>query len=127
MLRLIGLFSVLGLVLAIVGVYGVLAEFVVQRVPEIGVRMAVGATAADVLALVLGHGARLVALGVTLGLAGAVLLRGAMTTFIYGVQPFDLQAYATACLLLLATTMAACTVPARRASRLDPVVALRTE
>jgi len=127
MLRLIGLFSMLGLVLAIVGVYGVLAEFVVQRVPEIGVRMAVGATAADVLALVLGHGARLVALGVTLGLAGAVLLRGAMTTFIYGVQPFDPLAYATACLLLLATTMAACTVPARRASRLDPVVALRTE
>ena len=74
-LRLIGLFSALGLILAVVGVYGVLAEFVAQRVPEIGVRMAFGATASDVLTLILGHGARLVAIGIVLGVSGAILLR----------------------------------------------------
>jgi putative ABC transport system permease protein len=124
-LRVIGLFSLLGLVLAVVGVYGVLAEFVAQRIPEIGVRIAIGATPSDVLALILRHGTRLVAVGVLLGLAGAVLLRGAMTTMVYGVQTLDPLAYLTACLCLLAATIAACTVPARRAARLDPVAALR--
>jgi putative ABC transport system permease protein len=124
-LRVIGLFSVLGLVLAVVGVYGVLAEFVAQRIPEIGIRIAIGATSADVLALILRHGTRLVAVGVALGLAGAVLLRGAMTTLVYGVPTLDPVAYLTACLCLLAATIAACTVPARRAARLDPVTALR--
>ncbi|HLG53727.1 MAG TPA: ABC transporter permease [Vicinamibacterales bacterium] len=126
-LRLIGLFSVLGLILAVVGVYAVLAEFVNQRVPEIGVRMAFGATASDVLALILGQGSKLVAIGIALGLAGAVLLRGVMSTMVWGVHTFDPLAYLTACLLLLAATVAACAVPARRASRLDPAVALRSE
>jgi putative ABC transport system permease protein len=124
-LRVIGLFSILGLVLAVIGVYGVLAEFVAQRIPEIGVRIAIGATSSDVLALILRQGTRLVAVGVLLGLVGAVLLRGAMTTMVYGVQTLDPLAYLTACLCLLAATIAACTVPARRAARLDPVVALR--
>jgi putative ABC transport system permease protein len=126
-LRVIGLFSILGLVLAVVGVYGVLAEFVAQRIPEIGIRIAIGATSSDVLALILRHGTRLVALGVVLGLTGAVLLRGAMTTMLYGVQTLDPLAYLTACLCLLAATIAACTIPARRAARLDPVVALRLD
>jgi predicted permease len=126
-LRVIGLFSVLGLLLAVVGVYGVLAEFVVQRVPEIGVRMAFGATARDVLALVIGQGVWLVIVGVALGLTGAVLLRGVMSTLVYGVRPLDLPAYLTASVLLFTATVAACAVPARRASRLDPAVALRSE
>lgn len=126
-LRLIGLFSALGLILAVVGVYGVLAEFVAQRVPEIGVRMAFGATASDVLALILGHGARLVAVGIVLGVIGAIVLRNAMSTMVYGVQTLDPLAYAAACLLLCAATVAACALPARRASRLDPAVALRSE
>ena len=126
-LRVIGLFSILGLVLAVVGVYGVLAEFVVQRVPEIGVRMAFGATARDVIALVLGQGSRLVLLGLALGLGGAVLLRGAMSTLVYSVRTSDPLAYVTACVLLFAATVAACAFPARRASRLDPAVALRSE
>jgi putative ABC transport system permease protein len=126
-LRLIGLFSVLGLVLAVVGVYGVLAEFVVQRVPEIGVRMAFGATARDVIALVLGQGSRLVLFGLALGLGGAVMLRGAMNTLVYSVRTSDPLAYVTACVLLFAATVAACALPARRASRLDPAVALRSE
>jgi putative ABC transport system permease protein len=126
-LRLIGLFSVLGVLLAVVGVYGVLAEFVAQRVPEIGVRMAFGATASDVLTLVLAHGGRLVAAGLVLGVAGAIGLRNVMSTMVYGVQTLDPFAYAAACLLLCAATIAACAVPAKRASRLDPAVALRSE
>lgn len=126
-LRLIGLFSVLGVLLAVVGVYGVLAEFVAQRVPEFGVRMAFGATASDVLTLVLAHGGRLVAVGLVLGVAGAIVLRDVMSTMVYGVQPLDPLGYAAACLLLCAATIAACAVPAKRASRLDPAVALRSE
>jgi predicted permease len=126
-LRLIGLFSALGLILAVVGIYGVLAEFVAQRAPEIGVRMAFGASASDVLTLILGHGARLVVGGIALGVVGAILLRGVMTTMIYGVRTLDPLAYLAACLLLFAATIAACALPARRASRLDPAVALRSE
>jgi predicted permease len=126
-LRLIGLFSILGLILAVVGVYGVLAEFVVQRVPEIGVRMAFGATAANILALVLGQGSRLVMIGLALGLTGAVMLRGVMTTMVYSIRTSDPPAYVTACALLVTATIAACALPARRASRIDPAVALRSE
>ena len=126
-LRIVGLFSLIGLILAVVGVYGVLAEFVVQRVPEMGIRIAFGATRADVLALVLGQGARLVSIGLVLGFAAAVLLRGVMTTMVYGVRTSDPLTYVTACVVLFTATIAACTVPARRAARLDPVVALRSE
>lgn len=126
-LRLIGLLSALGLLLAVIGVYGVLAEFVGQRVPEFGVRMVVGATAVDVLRLVLGHGARLVAIGLGLGLAGSVALRDVMSTLVYGVQTLDPLAYSTAAAVLAAGTLAGCLLPARRAARLDPAVALRTE
>ena len=124
-LRLIGLFSVIGLVLAVVGVYGVLAEFVAQRVPEIGVRMAFGATASHVLRLIIGQGLRLVIAGVILGVGGAVLLRDAMKTMVYSVGTLDPLAYAVASLFLVIATIAACSIPARRASRLDPAVALR--
>ena len=98
-----------------------LAEFVIQRVPEMGIRIAFGATRADVLALVLGQGARLVSIGLVLGFAAAVLLQGAMTTMVYGVRTSDPLTYAAACAVLFAATIAACAVPARRASRLDPV------
>jgi putative ABC transport system permease protein len=124
-LRLIGLFSVIGLVLAVVGVYGVLAEFVAQRVPEIGVRMAFGATALHILRLILGQGLRLVVAGVFLGVGGAVLLRDAMTTMVYRVGTLDPLAYVLASVFLVIATIAACSIPARRAARLDPAVALR--
>jgi putative ABC transport system permease protein len=124
-LRVIGLFSILGLILAVVGVYGVVAEFVAQRVPEIGVRMAFGATSSDVLRLILGQGGRLVIAGVVLGIAGAALFRGAMKTMVFSVDTLDPVTYTTACVSLMLATIAACAIPARRASRLDPAVALR--
>ena len=126
-LRLIGLFSTLGLLLAVIGVYGVLAEFVSHRVPEFGVRMALGATAGNVLGLVLRQGTRLVVVGLALGVGAAAILRDVMSTMVYGVRTFDPLAYAAACSLLFAATIAACAVPARRAARLDPVAALRSE
>jgi putative ABC transport system permease protein len=106
---------------------GVLAEFVGQRVPELGIRMACGATAQDLLTLVLRHGVRLVAIGLVLGLTGAIVLRDVMRTLVYGVQTLDPIAYSTAALILLGGTVAACALPARRASRLDPAVSLRSE
>jgi len=126
-MRLMGLFSLLALTLAIVGVYGVLAAFVTQRIPEIGVRMAFGATTPDVLTLIVGQGARLVTIGVAAGLVGALLLRGSMTSMVYGIQTFDAAAYLFASLGLAAATLAAAAVPATRASRVDPVAALRAQ
>jgi len=126
-LRLIGIFSLLGLALAMIGIYGVLAESVAERVPEIGVRMALGARPADVMTLVLRQGLWIVAVGVTIGLTGAVLVTRQMTALLFGVGTLDPLAYAAACAVLIAAAFAACAIPARRAVALDPVVALRTE
>jgi putative ABC transport system permease protein len=126
-LRLIGLFSTLGVALAVIGIYGVLAESVAQRVPEIGVRMALGAQASDVLGLILRQGAWIVFVGLGLGLAGAVLLRNEMAAMVFGVRTLDPISYAAACATLVLAAGFACAIPARRAARLDPVVALRTE
>jgi len=126
-LRLVGLFSLLGLGLATIGVYGVLAEFVTQRVPEIGVRVAFGATTGNVVRLVLRQGWRLAAIGVPLGLAGAAALNGTMRAQVYGVSTLDPATYVAAALCLILATVAACLIPALRAARLDPVAALRAE
>jgi len=126
-LQTVGLFSLLGLGLAVMGVYGVLAAFVTQRVPEIGVRMAFGATSSNVVRFVLHQGWRLAAIGVPLGLAGAVALNGTMRAQVYGVSTLDPATYVVAALCLLLATVAACLIPARRAARRDPVAALRAE
>jgi predicted permease len=126
-LQLIGLFSLLGLGLAVIGVYAVIAESVTPRVPEIGVRVAFGATTGNVVRLVLGQGWRLAAIGVPLGLIGAAALNGTMRAQVYGVSTLDPMTYAVAALCLIIATAAACLFPALRAARLDSVAALRAE
>jgi putative ABC transport system permease protein len=127
MLRLIGLFSILALGLAMLGVYGVMAESVAQRVPEIGIRVALGATPAAIRQLVIAQGGWMVGLGLIGGLAGALALRKAMATLVFGVPTTDPLAYAVAAASLAAATIAACAIPAHRTAWMDPVRALRQE
>ena len=122
---LVGAFGALGLGLAVVGVFGVLACSVQQRVREFGVRLALGATSRDVMALVVGGGARLVAVGLCAGLAAAALLARGLSSVLFGVQPLDAVSFAAAALLLVVTAAVAMAVPAWRAARVDPIEALR--
>jgi predicted permease len=123
----LGLFAVLGLALAAVGIYGVLAYTVSQRQREMGVRLALGAQPADVLRLVLRSGMALAGSGVALGVAGALVLSRVMGSILYGVAPHDPLTFAGVMALLLAVALLACLVPARRAMRVDPAVTLRGE
>jgi len=120
-------FAVLAVILASLGIYGVLAYFVTQHRNEIGVRLALGATPGRILLLVLGKGIKLTGLGVGIGLAASFALTRLMTSLLFGVKPADpLTFVAVACLLGL-VAMLACWIPARRAARTDPMVALRYE
>ncbi|MGH7718666.1 MAG: ABC transporter permease [Gemmatimonadaceae bacterium] len=121
------LFGALGLLLAAVGLYGVLAFLVAQRTREIGVRMALGAQRRDVLALVLGQGTRLIAAGILAGAAGAAIATRLFASMMYGVSPFDPIVYVLTAAVLAAVGLLAVYVPARRAVAVDPVVALRAE
>jgi putative ABC transport system permease protein len=124
---LIGAFGVLALVLAAVGLYGVVAYSVAQRTRELGVRLALGASRTSVLRLVVSEGARLVLVGSALGVAAALALSAPLSTLLFDVHPRDVAVLATAPALLLLVGMAASYIPARRATRVDPVVALRAE
>ena len=117
----------LGLLLASVGVYGVVSFAAVQRTREIGIRMALGGTARDVLRLVLLQGARMVTAGLIVGLLAAWALTRVMGRLLFGVSPSDPLTYATVVLLLSAIAFLACWLPARRATRIDPGIALRYE
>ncbi|PYU65539.1 MAG: hypothetical protein DMG49_23995 [Acidobacteria bacterium] len=126
-LSLFGLFAALALVLAAVGIYGVMTYSVAQQTREIGIRIAMGARRGDVVKLVLGEGLRHAALGVILGLAGAFALTRLMERLLYGVRPTDPITFACVTLLLAGVALLACYLPARRAMRVDPIIALRHE
>jgi ABC-type antimicrobial peptide transport system permease subunit len=123
---LVGAFALVALVLAAVGVYGVMAYSVRQRTQEIGVRMALGATAASVLRLVVGQALRLVAAGIAVGLVAAAALSRLIVTLLYGVEPLDPWTFAVTAALLLLVAAVASYLPARRGMRLAPVDALRS-
>jgi putative ABC transport system permease protein len=117
----------LGMILAIVGVYGVVSYAATQRTHEIGIRRALGASANDIRALILGQGIRLVLGGVLVGLLGAWALSRAMAHMLLGVSPSDPLTYAGLAILLSCVALLACYIPARRATRVDPLIALRHE
>jgi putative ABC transport system permease protein len=126
-LWLVGAFAALALVLASVGIYGVMSYAVTERVHEIGVRMALGAQRRDVLRLVVGHGMRHAAIGLLLGSVAAFFAARAMTTLLFGIRPGDPLTYIGIAVILALAALVACYIPARRATGVDPMVALRYE
>ena len=123
----LAIFAGIAMVLAAIGIYGVMAFAVTQRTQEIGIRMALGARTADVLKLVVKHGMKLALLGIVLGLAGSWALTRFIGKLLVGVQPTDLLTFSVVSLCLLVAAFIACYIPARRATKVDPLVALRYE
>jgi ABC-type antimicrobial peptide transport system permease subunit len=122
-----GLFGLVGILLSAAGIYGVIAFSVTQRRTEIGTRMALGAQTGRILRMVLMQGLSLVTLGGLIGLAGGLALARILSSFLYGVQAWDFTVFSAMPLILVAVTLVATLLPALRAARLDPLVALRYE
>jgi len=120
-------FALVALFLSAVGLYGVVAFSVTQRTREIGLRMALGAAPVSVLRMVLGDGMKLAVIGVAAGIAGAIALARFIQTLLFEIPPSDPVSYAATAVLLLAIAALACYVPARRAMRVDPMIALQAE
>jgi predicted permease len=126
-LTMLGIAATVALLLGVVGIYGVIAYIAAQRTREIGVRMALGAQASDVRRLFVGHGLKLVGVGLVLGVASAMALTRLMSTLLFGVGPMDPTTYVAVSLVLGTVALVATYLPARRAARVDPVVALRSD
>ena len=126
-LTLLSLFAGIALVLSIVGIYGVMSYSVTQRTHEIGIRMAIGASRADVFKMILGHGMKLALLGVGVGLVGAFALTRLMATMLFGVEPTDATTFASIAVLLIGIALLACYLPGRRATKVEPTISLRYE
>jgi putative ABC transport system permease protein len=126
-LMIIGFFGIVALLLATAGVFGVMAYSVSRRTREIGVRVALGARSRDVLTMILGQGLRTILIGVAIGLAGSLALTRTMVSLLFGVTATDPLTFAAVILVLAAAALLACYIPARRATDVDPIVALRYE
>ena len=126
-MRLLGIFAALGTFLAVIGVYGVISYAVEQRRHEFGIRMTLGAGRSDILRLVLGEGLVVVLIGLGIGIGGAFGATRLIANQLYGVEPMDPATVLAVALLLLVVALLACYIPGRRATKLDPLVALRTE
>jgi ABC-type antimicrobial peptide transport system permease subunit len=124
---LLAMFAGMALILAIVGLYGVISYLVAQRTNEIGIRMALGARSADVTRLVMARGLGWTIVGLVAGVAVSLATGAVISTLLYGTSPTDPVIYVGVCALLLAVAAAACWVPARRATQIDPLIALRQE
>ena len=123
----LGVLGTLALVLAAVGMYGVIAYHVTTRTREIGIRMAIGATPADAIRLVIGQGLRVTLAGIAIGLILSAMAARLLASLLYGVSPTDAATWAAAVAVWLAVGLLACWLPARRAARVEPVIALRQD
>ena len=126
-MEIVALFALIALLLAGLGIYGVISYLVSERTHEIGIRLALGAERRSILQMVLGQGLGLVIVGAAVGLVGAVVVSHLMTGLLYGVRPTDPLTFVVVALLLIGVALLACYIPARRALRVDPLVALRYE